>query len=81
MIVLVDRPAISDLPFLSAVLEGALEAATSRPVRCLSLGRDGAAVRVLVAGASAIDRARGWLAEGIAWGDVIARLQAKGAGA
>lgn len=81
MVVLIDRPAISDLPFLAAILEGALEAATARPVRCVSLGRDGGAVRVLVAGSRAIDQAREWLAAGSGWGDVLARLQLKGAGA
>ena len=81
MVVLVDRPAVSDLAFLASILEGALEAATARPVRCLALGRDGGAVRVLVAGAHGVDRASAWLAEGCAWGEVIARLQAKGDGA
>jgi hypothetical protein len=81
MVMLVDRPAVSDLAFLASILEGALEAATERPARCLALGRDNAMVRVLVASDAAVARARAWLEDGERWGDVLARLQPKGGGA
>jgi hypothetical protein len=81
MVLLVERPAVRDMVFLASILEGAVEAATARPVRCLALGRDGRNVRVLLAGEGAITRAQAWLAEGVAWGDVLARLQPKDGGA
>jgi len=81
LVVAVDRPAVSDLPFLASIVEGMVEAASDRPVRCLSLGRDGSTVRILVAGETAIERARIMLETGTAWGEVLMRLQHKGDGA
>jgi hypothetical protein len=81
LVVAVERPAIADLPFLASILEGTLEAASEAPVRCTSLGRDGAIVRVLVAGEAAVGRARAMLDTGATWGDVLARLQRGGGGA
>jgi len=81
MVLVVDRPAVRDMTFLASILEGAVEAAAGRPVRCLALGRDVGSVRILVAGSAGVDRARALLAEGLAWGDVLARLQPKGGGA
>ena len=80
LVVAIDRPAVADLPFLAMILEGMLEAASDAPVRCLSLGRQGTAARVLVAGEAAVLRARAMLDQGLAWGDVVARLQGKGEG-
>jgi hypothetical protein len=60
-----------------AVLSGSLEAATGRPVRTLILGRDGARARFLVTGDSAVAKARAWLAQGMSWGEVIARLHGR----
>jgi hypothetical protein len=74
LVIAVDRPAVADLAFLASILEGVLEGATDTPVRCASLGREGAIVRVLVASDSAITRARAMLNQGAAWGDVLARL-------
>jgi hypothetical protein len=74
LVVAVERPAVADLPFLASILEGVLEGASETPVRCLSLGREGVVVRVLVGSESAIERARGLLDRGTAWGDVLARL-------
>ena len=81
LVVVVERPAVADLPFLASILEGMLESASETHVRCMSLGRDGATVRVLVAGELAITRARGMLDAGATWGDVLACLQRKGGGA
>jgi hypothetical protein len=81
LVVVVERPAVTDLPFLASIIEGILESASETRVRCLSLGRDGAIVRILVAGELAVTRAQGMLDTGATWGDVLARLQRKGAGA
>lgn len=78
MVLVVERPAVRDIPFLAAILEGAVEAAAGRPVRCLALAREGSVVRVLAAGEAATAKAQAWLAEGVAWGEVLARLQPKG---
>ena len=77
LVLVVDRPAVADLTFLASILEGALETASGRPARCLSLGRDGTLARALVASDRTIERARSWLDEGLAWGEVVARLQAR----
>ena len=77
LVVAIDRPAVTDLPFLAAIVEGMLEAATGAQARCTSLGRDGTLARVLVAGERSTGRAREMLAKGSAWGEVLARLQAQ----
>ena len=82
LVVAIERPAVSDLPFLASIVEGLLEAATGARVHCASLGRDGVTtVRFLVASERTIGRARALLEQGLAWGDVLARVQAKGDGA
>jgi hypothetical protein len=81
LVVAVDRPAVSDLPFLASIVEGMLEGASERPVRCLSLGRDTGVVRILVAGEVAVERTRRMLETGTAWTDALIRLQQKGEGA
>jgi hypothetical protein len=59
---------------LASVIEGALQRATSRDLRALSLGRDDRFVRLLVLNPGAVDRVRGLLADGISWSDVLAKL-------
>jgi hypothetical protein len=81
LVIVIDRPAVADLPFLASIVEGMLEAAGDAPVRCTSLGRDGTMVRVLVASEAAIARARRMLDTGTTWGEVLTRLQQKGEGA
>jgi hypothetical protein len=78
MVMLVAHPPVAEAQYVAAILEGAVHEATGRDVRCLPLGSAGAdgPLRILVAGEGAIGRARGWLAEGVAWGDVLVRLQA-----
>jgi len=80
MVMIVEHPPVEEGQYLAALLEGALREATGRAVRCLPLGRDGVA-RFLVAGDGAAARARAWLAEGVAWGDVLVRLQSNGVSA
>ncbi len=75
LVVAVDRPAVADLPFLASIIEGMLEGASERPVRCISIGRDHGVARVLVASEGAVERARAMLEAGTAWGDVLMRLQ------
>lgn len=58
----------------AAALEGVLARATGREVHATPLARDAHRLRVLVAGAATVQRARAWLDEGVSWGDVIARL-------
>ncbi len=77
LVMVVDRPAVADLGFLASILEGALETASGKPARCISLGRDGTLARALVASDASIERARSWLDEGIAWGEVLVRLQGR----
>ena len=78
LVVVIDRPAVADLPFLASIVEGLLEGASDATVRCTSLGRDGSMARVLVAGERASARAREMLEKGAAWGEVLARLQVQG---
>jgi hypothetical protein len=58
----------------AAALAGVLARATGREVHTTSLARDGQRLRVLVASAATVGRARAMLDEGVSWGDVIARL-------
>ena len=59
---------------LTAVLEGALGAATSREVRAMVVARQGDEVRLFVGNVASIERVLAWLGEGIGWGDAITRL-------
>jgi hypothetical protein len=70
--------------FVSAMLQGAIEAAVTnvmataseQQVRCTLLSADERTLRVLVANGRAVERVRGWLYDGASWGDALARLQA-----
>jgi hypothetical protein len=75
LVVVVANPAIGNGAALASILEGALGEATGRLVACAVIAREEGAARVLVASKAAIERAVGWLAEGVPWGDVLARLQ------
>jgi hypothetical protein len=83
LVVAIERPAVADLAFLAAIVEGVIAGASEARVWCTSLGRDAAVVRVLVAGERAVARARAMLDVGTPWGDVLVRLQnpKKGGGA
>jgi hypothetical protein len=63
---------------LEAALAGALEEATGRGgVRALLIARDEARARFLIAGSAAIEKARGWIEQGMTWGEALARLHSK----
>lgn len=62
---------------LEAVLANALEAATGRAVQAITVGREGARARFLVAGRAAAEKTRAWLAQGMSWGEAIAKLHGR----
>ena len=59
---------------LAAVLEGALGRAVSRSVSVVPLQRDDTTVRLLAVSPAAANKVRGWLGQGVAWSEVIGRL-------
>jgi hypothetical protein len=59
---------------VAAVLEGALQRALARDTAIVPLAREDDEVRLLVVNPGAASKVRGWLAEGVAWGEVLARL-------
>jgi hypothetical protein len=63
---------------LGAVLQGAIQRAMSRDAAVLRLDRDADRARFLVTSHAAAARARAWLGEGKAWGEVLTSLQAAG---
>jgi hypothetical protein len=66
---------------LAAVLEGALERALARPATVFPLHREEGQTRFLVLNASAAGKVRGWLAQGVSWGEVLTRLNGAARGA
>jgi hypothetical protein len=58
-------------PFVAA----AVEASAGRAVWCTLLLDEGGVARVLVSSEKAVARAKDWLAAGVAWADVLGRLQ------
>jgi hypothetical protein len=75
LVVVLANPAIGNGAALASIVEGALGEATGREVACAVIAREDGSARVLVANKAGIERAVGWLAEGVPWGDVLARLQ------
>jgi len=63
---------------LGAVIEGALQRALGRDTRAVVLASDSDEVRLLVTGAGGAEKVRKWLADGVSWGDALARLQGGG---
>ena len=59
---------------LSPLVSAAIEAASGRKASCMLLAEDGAKARVLVASDRGIERVRGWMASGSAWGDALTKL-------
>ena len=64
---------------LGSVLEGAMQRSFGRETVAIRLMRDDQKVRFLMAGHSGARKAGTWLAEGVAWGDVLSRLASGGA--
>lgn len=63
---------------LGSVLEGALQRAFGRDVVATKLVRESEQVRFLITGREGADKASSWLSQGVAWGDVLSRLAARG---
>ena len=59
---------------LGSVLEGAAQRTFGRDVVATKLVRDADHVRFLITGHAGAELALGWLASGVAWGDVLTRL-------
>jgi hypothetical protein len=74
LVVAIDRAPIENDPFLAAVVEGMLAAASGRELRTVPLSREGTRLRVLVGNVASIERVVSWLAEGTAWGEALTRL-------
>jgi hypothetical protein len=64
-------PAALVAPFVAA----AFQAAAGRAVWCTLLLRDAGGARVLVSSERAVAKARDWIASGVAWSEVLGRLQ------
>jgi hypothetical protein len=79
MVLVVEHPALSNDTMLASALEGALLAATGRDVTCAPLGRERGTARALVSTSAVALRVRSLVAQGIPWGEVLVRLQARGA--
>jgi hypothetical protein len=87
LVVHLDASPLADAPdFLAHVIEGALSAASGRSLACTKLvsspqagasGGDGG-VRVLVSSEGAASRVRGWLGQGVSYGEALVRLQTGG---
>lgn len=78
LVVRLENTAVEDDVFLSAVVEGALAAATSRGVSCALLMREGSTVRLLVGNDATASKTRDLVANGVAWGEILSRLQTQG---
>lgn len=63
---------------LGSVLEGAMQRSFGRDTVAIKLMRDDQKVRFLMAGRAGAHKAGVWLAEGVPWGDVLARLATRG---
>jgi hypothetical protein len=59
---------------LEAVLAGAVEAASGRDVCAVRLGREGVRARFFVGGVPGAVKLKGWLSQGLSWGDALVRL-------
>ncbi|MDB4994286.1 MAG: hypothetical protein JWM74_1718 [Myxococcaceae bacterium] len=84
LVLVVEHAPRIDGGFVSAMLQGAIEAAVTnvtttaseQQVRCTLLSVEERALRVLVANGRAVERVRAWLTEGVSWGEALTRLQA-----
>lgn len=63
---------------LAGVVEGALQRAFGRTASVVPLQRDDSLARLVVVSSGSAERVRGWLGEGVSWGDVLVRLNGTG---
>lgn len=59
---------------LAGILEGALQRAFGRAAGVVPIQREDSVVRLLIVGHASAERVRGWLASGVSWSEVLARL-------
>jgi hypothetical protein len=81
MVLALEHAPVADRGVVAALVEGAIEAAAGREVHGAALDGNGGggAVRVLLANEKTAEKARLWTAEGVAAGEIIARLHGQGA--
>jgi hypothetical protein len=77
MVLVFEEAAVGDA-LLAAIAASAIEAATRRKVHVAPLMREGTTTRLLVSSERAVGRVRAWMAQGVSWGDALARLHAAG---
>jgi hypothetical protein len=77
MVIALDNASLDDA-LLAAILGAAIYEATGRALACMPLGREGGVLRLLITSDAAVARARAWMSEGVAWGEVLSRLQSRG---
>ena len=75
MVAIVSNPSIANDAFVGAVLAGALSAASGREVDAAALGRAGGQARYFLGSAPTSVRARGLVAQGKGYAEVVAILQ------
>lgn len=63
---------------VASVLDGALAGATGRSAVCVKLAESEGQTRFLVTGKQGAARVAAWVADGVAWGEVLVRLHARG---
>lgn len=76
MVCVVSNPSFPSDAFLSAVLAGALGAASGREVAAAPLGRDGNAIRFFIGAKATADRVRGFVAQGKGFAEIVTNIQA-----
>ena len=79
LVLTLDHGAIASDAFVAAVLASALSSASGKAVEVVALVKDATRARFLITGKAGAEKARGWLKEGVSWGDVLVRLHAGGA--
>ena len=63
---------------LETALAAAVEGTAGRSARALLLGREAVRARFLIGSQAGVEKVRGWLGEGLSWGDALVRLHAPG---
>ncbi len=64
--------------FMAGLFDGAMLRLYGKNTTSVCLGRVGKRVRFLVSGQGAANRVKGWLDDGVHWGEILSRLQSGG---
>lgn len=64
--------------FVAGLFDGAMLRLYGKNTSSVCLGRVGKRVRFLVSGQGAASRVKGWLEDGVHWGEILTRLQSGG---